>query len=320
MKNIFIYLLVGTIFFACSSKEVQTNNNQQTLDVQLDKLVNQIINSLSENNKVKVGIVEFSDIQGNSSNLGKYIAEELTTRLYRTDRFNVVERQMMDKLLKEQNLSTHGYIDINSETGIGKVLGIDAIVSGSITDLGAYIKINARLISPESAKVFSVASVKIIKDDTIKMLLNQKTESSKIAISGIKTGSQNVIEKEGVLFELIDASINGRTITVQIKLTNTTEDDIDFQITYGWQYKTKIFDNNGNETVISSVKYGSQLKKIDGLSQYSSAAKKLIAGNSINMKLNFDNASSKTTKITLLQMLWGNKRSRIEFRDIPIKK
>jgi len=320
MKNLFISLLVATMFFSCSSKEVQTNNTQETLDVQLDNLISQIINSLSENNKVKIGVIEFSDIEGNVTNLGKYIAEELTTRLYRTNRFNVVERQMMDKILAEQNLSTHGYIDINSETGIGKVLGLDAIVSGSITDLGKFIKINARLISPESGKVFSAASVKIIKDDTIKTLLNQKAKSSNLPIVGTQTENLNVIEKEGVLFELIDARINGRTVTVKIKLTNTTEDDIDFAITYGWHYQTEIFDDKGNETVISSVMYGNQLQKIDGLSQYSAATKKLIAGNSIIMKLNFEKASSKATKITLLQMLWGNKRTKIEFRDIPIER
>lgn len=311
------------LFAGCASsqKTMQQQPQAQTLDSQLDDLVSQIVLSLSQNQKTKIAIIEFSDIQGNITNLGRYLAEELTTRLYRTGKFEVVERQLMNKLIKEQELGMSGYIDDNTAISLGQILGVDAIASGSITDLLTNVKVNARLISTESGKVFSVASVKIPKDEAIRMLLGQTFEpSTTIKKTETQTPTNPIVEKEGLKFELIEARMSGRTVICQIKITNTTEDDKKAEVTCGWQYQTMIYDDTGNEYVISAVKFANQLQKIKGLSQYSGAGKKIIAGNSVNMELHFEKVSSEATKITLLQILCGYRGFEVEFRDIPIKK
>ncbi len=312
--------LMLLLFAGCASSQKTIQQQPQTLDSRLDDLVSQIVLSLSQNQKTKIAIIEFSDIQGNITNLGRYLAEELTTRLYRTGKFEVVERQLMNKLIKEQELGMSGYIDDNTAISLGQILGVDAIASGSITDLGKSIKVNARLISTESGKVFSVASVKIPKDETIRMLLGQTFEPLTTIKTETQTPTNPIVEKEGLKFELIEARMSGRTVICQIKITNTTEDDKKAEVTYGWQYKTMIYDDTGNEYVISAVKFANQLQKIKGLSQYSGAGKKIIAGTSVNMELHFEKVSSKATKITLLQILCGYRGFNVEFRDIPIKK
>ena len=59
---------------------------------------------------------------------------------------------------------------------MGRILGVDAIASGSVTDLGTNVKVNARLIATETGSVFAVAAVKIAKDATVKKLM-QKVSS-----------------------------------------------------------------------------------------------------------------------------------------------
>ena len=49
----------------------------------------------------------------------------------RTNLYSVVERDQIDKVLKEQHFSNSGIVDDAQATQIGKVLGIDAIISGS---------------------------------------------------------------------------------------------------------------------------------------------------------------------------------------------
>ncbi len=144
-----------------------------SLDSQLDNLTNQIIQSLANKQKTKIAVIEFSDLNGNITEFGKYLSEELITRLFLTDRFEVVERNMLNKILEEQQLNMSGLVDEDTIKELGRILGVDAIASGSITDLGGNVKVNARLISTETGAVFSVASVKIIKDQTVKMLLDK---------------------------------------------------------------------------------------------------------------------------------------------------
>ena len=185
---------------ATSQKTMQQHPQTQTLDSQLDDLVSQIVLSLSQNQKTKIAIIEFSDIQGNVTNLGRYLAEELTTRLYRTGKFEVVERQLLNKVIKEQKLGMSGFIDDNTAVSLGQILGVDAIASGSITDLLTNVKVNARLISTESGKVFSVASVKIPKDETIRMLLGQTFEPSTTIKTETQTPTNPIVEKERFCF------------------------------------------------------------------------------------------------------------------------
>jgi len=51
----------------------------------------------------------------------------------RTNIFTVVERGQLEKVLQEQNLSNTGIVDDTQAAKIGKVLGIDAIITGSVS-------------------------------------------------------------------------------------------------------------------------------------------------------------------------------------------
>ncbi len=90
-----------------------------------------------------------------------FLAEELTTRLFKTKKFQVVERRLLNKVLEEQSLSVSDLIDKESIKKIGNLLGVTAIVTGSITNLGDDMKINARIISTETGSIATVASESI---------------------------------------------------------------------------------------------------------------------------------------------------------------
>ncbi len=312
------------ILGGCASTQNVVQQDRQTLDSALGELVDQIVLSLSQNQKSKIAVIEFSDIQGEITNLGKYLAEELTTRLYRTGKFEVVERQLLNKVIQEQQLGLTGYIDDNTAVSLGQILGVDAIASGSITDLGVYVKVNARLISSDSGKVFSVASVKIPKDETVCMLLEQTYESKDITESKNQTPKNPIVEKEGLKFELIEARMSDRTVIIKIKITNTTEDDIIFGMIIGFdnkKYTTMIYDGSGNEYIISGIKLGNKFRSFkNSVSQYAGAETKIIAGISVNMELQVDKVSSQTTAVSLLQINCGRRMGMLEFRNIPIIK
>lgn len=142
-----------------------------TLDDALDDLTTQIVNSMTEAEKKKVAVTEFSDLEGKVTGFGKYLAEALVTRLFITGEFIVIERQLLEKVLKEQKLGLTGFFEPGSIKKIGKILGVDAIVSGTITDLGISLKVNARIISTETGRIIAVAATEIVKDVTVRKLM-----------------------------------------------------------------------------------------------------------------------------------------------------
>lgn len=150
---------------------LQISADAQTLDKGLGELSDQIISEMSVGRKQKIAVVEFSDLDGRTTDLGKYLSEELITRLFKSRRFDVIERQLLNKVLEEHRLSVSGLIDITTAKKLGNLLGVDAICSGTITDLINSVKINSRLISTETGSIFAVASVKIQKDEIITKLM-----------------------------------------------------------------------------------------------------------------------------------------------------
>jgi len=121
--------------------------------------------------------------QTTAPNLGKAAADLLITRLVEDGRVRVIERSAIDKLLAEQNLSNTERGDPQTAAKLGKLLGVDAIILGTITrydyadnmtggggshyfggastktkhDITAKVEINTRLVSPDTAEVLAVS-------------------------------------------------------------------------------------------------------------------------------------------------------------------
>ncbi|MBZ5543428.1 MAG: curli production assembly protein CsgG [Acidobacteriia bacterium] len=77
---------------------------------------------------------------GTDIDVGKGIADLLVTKLVKDGTYRVVERKALDKILAEQNFSNSDRANPASAAKLGKLLGVDAIIVGSITQFGNETK------------------------------------------------------------------------------------------------------------------------------------------------------------------------------------
>ncbi len=77
---------------------------------------------------------------GTNIDVGKGIVDLLVTDLVKDGTYSVIERKALDKILAEQNFSNSDRADPTSAAKIGKLLGVDAIIEGSITEFGNETK------------------------------------------------------------------------------------------------------------------------------------------------------------------------------------
>jgi curli biogenesis system outer membrane secretion channel CsgG len=68
--------------------------------------------------------------------VGKGVADLVVTNLVKDGTYSVVERKILDELLKEQDFSNSDRADAKTAAKLGKVLGVNAIIVGSITQFG----------------------------------------------------------------------------------------------------------------------------------------------------------------------------------------
>ena len=209
----------------------------------------------------KLAVIEFSDLNGYRSTLGPFIAEELTTQLFvaKPGVFDIVERQQLAKVLQEQKLGATGLFDAETIANIGKILGIQAIITGSIADLGEEIKINARLISVESARVFAAASVKCPKKGMVETLMRQGAANESAGGQPADRASGRQAQASDVYFQnslvritvqsisLSKAKVDG---TLALQLENLSGTSLFLTVNSD---ATGIIDNKGNAIGVNRI-------------------------------------------------------------------
>jgi curli biogenesis system outer membrane secretion channel CsgG len=99
--------------------------------------------------KKRIAIMDFdyatvhagvSQIFGQDIDIGKGIADLLVTDLVKDGSYSIIERKTLDKVMAEQNFSNSDRANPASAAKIGKLLGVDAILVGSITQFGNETK------------------------------------------------------------------------------------------------------------------------------------------------------------------------------------
>jgi curli biogenesis system outer membrane secretion channel CsgG len=105
-------------------------------------------------------------------NLGKAAADELVTNLVNGGAFTVIERAQLEAVLAEQQLGLSGAVSAATAAKVGKILGVQFILTGSITQFSiettragfrgiggsfsnAESKLDVRLISTETAEILA---------------------------------------------------------------------------------------------------------------------------------------------------------------------
>jgi TolB-like protein len=300
---------------------------QGSLGQRVSELSGQIAGKMSAKQKTTIAVAEFTDLQGNVTDFGRFLAEELITRLYETEKFKVIERQLLNKVITEQKLSLTGMIDPASAKQLGKLLGVDAIVSGTITTLAQNLKVNARLISTETGEIFAVASTEIFKDESVTGLLSGG--SSAPAQAAKQTPQQpspakqspNKINVRDFILELEACRMSAGGVVCSLKITNDAPNDRTVHVyAAGYGPTSRMFDEFGGEYLVKNTRLGSYL-----VESYNRVGNSLVPQVPMKLRITFDNVNPEAKSATLLRVAfqWSDSNGinlHADFRNVPITK
>ena len=77
-----------------------------------------------------------ASIFGTDQDVGKGITDLMVQKLVQDGKYRVIERAALDKIIAEQNFNNSDRADPSSASKIGRILGVDTIILGSITKFG----------------------------------------------------------------------------------------------------------------------------------------------------------------------------------------
>ena len=114
-----------------------------------------------------IAIADLVNDDQSVSKLGRYIADKLTPYFTSSEQFSVLERAIIDKVIAEQQFQVSVFVDESSTQEFGKLLGAEAIISGSVSELDDAIYINAKVVGVTHGNLLTSVDVEVDKDSRL---------------------------------------------------------------------------------------------------------------------------------------------------------
>ncbi|MEO8349103.1 MAG: CsgG/HfaB family protein [Acidobacteriota bacterium] len=154
--------------------------------------------------KPRVAVLEFKNkVQGygwSAYKAGQAAQDMFVTELVRKGSYRVIEREQLDAILQEKNLTLSGDIDPKTAVKLGKMLGVEYLIAGAVTEMGVADRnanvpslfgrmpsVNVRsqkLDAAIDARAFSTSTGEIVWADTAR----ESTSDSSVYVHGAGGG------------------------------------------------------------------------------------------------------------------------------------
>ena len=96
-----------------------------------------------KSSKPRIAVIEFKNKADNQwwyHGGAEALQDVFVTELVKSGKFRVVEREQLAALMEEKNLALAGDIDPSTAVKIGKLLGVNYLLTGSVTEYGVTDK------------------------------------------------------------------------------------------------------------------------------------------------------------------------------------
>lgn len=267
----FFSILFLTMFFLVLSLHPLVAYEKEIKDLSLAMTEN-IVNAGIKT----IAVVDFTDLQGNVTELGRFIAEEFSVALASAGKgFELVDRTHLKSIAQEHKLSITGVIDPKTARELGKIVGVEALLTGVITPFKDSVRLSIKILETNTAKIIVASAGNIARTKVIEELMTKGIEVSSLespSISPTRTETIQTVERERFLFELKECKLSGKTLTCSFTVTNKSKKDLVGITIYSSRYgdlfeppgtthtASWLYDDLGNEYGAKSVTLGQETR------------------------------------------------------------
>ena len=154
----------------------------------------------------RIAILSFSNKSGKSryGSIGKNISSSVRSGLLNDNTImefvDIIDRQQIDEIIKEQKLSQSGLVDSKTSLEIGKLLGVHQIISGEVTYLTAS--------KPKHLKTTQRFTKKVVIDTEVYTGDDGKSKSRKVYGKVKATATKHSVSAEAQIrasYQVLDA-------------------------------------------------------------------------------------------------------------------
>ena len=248
-KERFIGLITGFVLLATFF--LPGIQSSMAYEKQIQSLSAFMAGKIAAAGKKSIAVVDFTDLQGNVTELGRFLAEEFSVALAGASKgFEVVDRTHLKSIMAEHKLASTGIIDPQTARKLGKIAGVEALITGTITPFGDSIRLSVKVLDTETAKMISASTGNIAKTKAIEELLARGIEmpargaGTPGALSSPRDPSGKSVEADGFIFRPGRCRRSGGKLICTISIINNGEEERKLVIE---GRESHLYDNLGNQ-------------------------------------------------------------------------
>ena len=208
MKKTIGIAVAVMLLASCASKGQVVETTKTT---PLDQAIGEAAQNIE--NRLEAGIIiALLNFSSPSEHFSEYVLEELSGYLVNGGKLVVVERKQLDLIRQEEQFQLSGEVSDESAQAIGKKLGAQVVVSGSLSDVGKSYRFRIKTLVVETAAITATSSVDI----------NATEERIVSLLAGTKPPIELLQEDplpEGILYKVIDE----RSVTITKYIGSDTD-------------------------------------------------------------------------------------------------
>jgi curli biogenesis system outer membrane secretion channel CsgG len=200
----------------------------QDIDTELASLTEKLATQVTDQGKKKVAVIDFTDLEGHTSELGKYIAEQMNVDFVMNKRtFSVLDRANLKSILDEHKLTATGLVDPDNAKKLGQFAGVDALIMGTIVPKGQNFSITAKIVTTDTAEIIGAGRAQFSQDTNSQQLASQQAAipGGGGAAASLDKDAAKVTKKLGTLsvgLQSLKIVNGGRQYVLEMTLANTS--------------------------------------------------------------------------------------------------
>lgn len=322
MNNLKCLRAFGLVLSLLSIGTPLTLLGQNSYSSEIKAIAEKLSSDVNLAQKKRLAVIDFTDLEGNITALGRFIAEKLSIALFKTKReFDLVNRSQLARLIKENKFAEEGLLNPKTVARLGQLAGVDAIIIGTLTPFGDNIEYSFSTINIETATVIAAIDGQFPKTNAMNSLLGtaltrdnelssnkDSGPSSKIDTSLVHSNPLRKLEKGDILFELIDYRLTGSGLEFDLLIMSLKDEKrIDIRVHF-----SRLLDDLGNEYSSVSGTFGNSSGSGD-------IGKTLIPEVRTKASLQFNTLLKGASSIALLEIaIYGGGLQSVWFKDLPL--
>ena len=143
----------------------------------------------TDNQKITAAVKDLEAKEGVSASVAASLSDYLRVQLINTQKFDIVTRENMEDLLKEQSLQLSGCTSNECIVQMGQLLGVRKMFAGVVTKIGNTYVVTLKIIDVESGKIEKAETEECAECKEEALLVSMRNIANKIAGLSVQPGA-----------------------------------------------------------------------------------------------------------------------------------